>query len=52
MKGCCTAQGTQSALCDDLGEGRGEEGQAQEGGNVCIIMAGSGCCTAETNTTL
>ena len=26
--------------------------QAQEGGDICVIMAGSHCQTAETNTTL
>ena len=30
----------------------GLRGQAQEGGNVCILMADSCCCMAETNTTL
>ena len=52
MKGCCTAQGIQSALCDDLGKGRGEEGQAQEGGGICIPTAGSRYCTAQTDTAL
>ena len=28
------------ALCDEMGETR----EAQEGGNVCIIMAHSHCC--------
>ena len=40
MRGCCTA--------GVGGEGR----QAQEGGDICIIVADSYCCTAETNTTL
>ena len=26
--------------------------QAQEGGDICVFMAGSPCQTAETNTTL
>ena len=26
--------------------------QAQEGGDICVFMAGSHCQTAETNTTL
>ena len=30
----------------------GEEREAQEGGDLCIIMASSHCCMAETNTTL
>ena len=36
-------------LCDDLGGGAGE---SQEGGDICIHGADSGCCTAEANTTL
>ena len=31
-----------------VGSGR----EAQEGGDICIIMADSSCCMAETNTTL
>ena len=31
-----------------MGEGR----DAQEGGDICIIMADLCCCTAETNTAL
>ena len=42
-------------LCDDL-EGWDKEGrrEAQEGGDgdICIHIADSLCCTAETNTTL
>ena len=30
----------------------GEVREAQEGGDTCILMADSHCCTAETNTTL
>ena len=45
---CCTAQGLSSVLCDDL-EAREE---VQEGGDACIPMAASRCCTAETNATL
>ena len=26
--------------------------QAQEGGDICVLIADSCCCTAETNTTL
>ena len=33
-----------------MGSGDGRE--AQEGGDVCILMTDSYCCTAETNTTL
>ena len=29
-----------------------QERQAQEGGDICIIMADLLCCTAESNTTL
>ena len=41
-------------LCDDL-EGwdwGGGGGKAQEGGNICILMADPRCCTAETNITI
>ena len=36
-------------LCDDLGDGMGEWGrrEVQEGGDVCVHMADSLCCTAE-----
>ena len=30
--------------------GMGEEREASEGGDICIIMADSCYCTAETNT--
>ena len=38
-------------LCDDLGgwDG-GDERQAQEGGDICIHIADSHCCTAEIKT--
>ena len=40
-------------LCDDLEGWDGEGGrEAQEGGDICIHIADSLCCTAETNTTL
>ena len=44
-------------LCDDLQrwDGRGVWGwmrQAQEGGDICVHIADSYCCTTETNTTL
>ena len=36
-------------FCGDL-EGWGRGGRkAQGGGDVCILIAGSHCCTAETN---
>ena len=43
-----------SVLCGDLegwdgGMGRRE---AEEGGDICILIADSRCCIAETNTTL
>ena len=40
-------------LCDDL-EGWDREGgrEMQEGGDICIRIADSLCCIAETNTTL
>ena len=34
--------------CDGLGGGR----EAEEGGDMCIPMADSCCCMAETNTVL
>ena len=30
----------------------GVGGEAQQGGDICICIADSGCCTAETNATL
>ena len=56
MGTCCVAQGAVSlVLCDDLdgwdgGGGRGRE--VQEGGDICIHIADSLRCTAETNTKL
>ena len=40
-------------LCHDL-EGWDREGgkEAQEGGDICMHMADSLCCTRETNTAL
>ena len=40
-------------LRDDLegGDDRGW-GEAQDGEDICILLADSCCCTAETNTTL
>ena len=40
-------------FCDDLvgGDGEGRR-EAQEGGDMCIHIADSLSCTAETNTTL
>ena len=41
-------------LCDNLEEWDGVEdgGDVQEGGDICILMADSHCCMAETNITL
>jgi len=35
-----------------MGIGVGGGREVQEGREVCILMADSRCCTAETNTTL
>ena len=41
-------------LYEDLERWDGVKGgsEVQEGGNVCILMADSRCCMAETNMTL
>ena len=40
-------------LCDDLEGWDGGNGrQAEEGEAICVLMADSHPCTAETNTTL
>ena len=41
-----------SVLRDDLGGWDGERGEVQQGGDICIHIADSLHCTAETNTTL
>ena len=38
-----------SVLCDDLEGWDGGGREAQEGGDICIHIADSLCCTAETN---
>ena len=38
------------ALCDDLDGWMGRE--AEEGGDICILMADSHCCTGEASTTV
>ena len=45
---------TTGRLCDNLKGWDGVEvgGRFKVGGDVCILMADSHCCTAETNTTL
>ena len=44
MRTYCAAQKLYSVLCGDL---NGKE--VQKGGDRCICMAGSFCCTAKTN---
>ena len=47
-------QGTETGLCSNL-EGWGGKGagrKVQEGGDICISVADSHCCMAETNTSL
>ena len=40
-------------LCDDLEGWDGGNGrQAEEGEDICVLMADSHCCKAETNATL
>ena len=41
-------------LCDDLErwDGMGSGREAQEGGDICVLLADSHSCTAEMNTTL
>ena len=54
MGSCHIMQGSQpSALRQSRGVGWVRGGrEAQEGGDMCILMADSHSCTAETNTTL
>ena len=49
---CCMTQEFNLVLCDNLEEWDGvEDGrEAQEGGDICIPMADSCECMAETNT--
>ena len=49
---CCMTQEFNLVLCDNLKEWDGvEDGrEVQEGGDICIPMADSCKCTAETNT--
>ena len=51
MESCCIAQKAQLSARDDLEEEEGAR-EAQEGGDICIHIADSHCCTAGTNTTL
>ena len=41
-----------SVLCSDLDGWDGGRQEVQEGGDICIHIADSLCCTAETNMTL
>jgi len=55
MGTCYMAQGAQLSLllCDDLewwGGMRGGGREAHDRGDICIHIADSLCCTAETNT--
>ena len=52
MGTCCIAQGAHSVFCDDLEgwDGGGGGRETQEGGDICIQIADSRHCTAETNT--
>ena len=53
MGGSCIAQRAQVGALSSRGVGWGRGGrEAQEGGDICIHIADSYCCTAETNTTL
>ena len=53
MGSCCVTQGAQSGtLWWPRGMGCRERKEAIEEGNVCIIVAGSHCCMAETNKAL
>ena len=47
MRTFCTAQGTLLMLCGDI---NGKE--IQKGGDICIHIADSLCCTVEGNTIL
>ena len=51
MGSCYVTQEAQLGVCDDLeGWDGGNRKRAQEGGNMCIHVADSCCCTAKTNT--
>ena len=48
------AENSNPVLCDNLEgwDGMGGRREVQEEGDICILMAGSCWCMAETNTTL
>ena len=50
--GCCVTQGAQLCVLEGWDEGWRWEGSSREKGYMCIYMADSRCCTAESNTTL
>ena len=54
MKSYITQEAQPSALWQPrgVGWGGGLGGEIQEGGDICILMADSHRCVAETNTTL
>ena len=54
MGSCCITQGAQPGVLWHLEgwDGAEGEGELQEGKHVCILMADSRFCVAETNTTL
>ena len=53
MGGSCIVQGPQVGAPSPWGVGWGRGGrETQEGGDICIHIADSHCCTAETNTAL
>ena len=39
-------------LCDDLEGWDGEGSEGQKGGDICVHIADSLCCTEENSTTL
>ena len=52
MRSCCVAQGAVWRSEMTRKDGMGEEREASEGGDVCVIMADLHCYVAETNTIL
>ena len=50
VRSCHITQGAQAGALRGVGRGEGRE--AQEGGDICIILAELHCCKAKTNTVL
>ena len=49
---CCVIRELNSSvLCDSLRVGWWGGREVQEGGDICILMSDSHCCTTEINTT-